>query len=165
MILYKASAAQWPAIVRIAEASWRVGYAGILSSEQIDFMLNRSYVQQDFQGATQAGESFYLLREGEEDLGFIALTQQDRLLRIEKLYLLPSAQGKGCGKILLDFAKSHAQQLRMDRLGLNVNRGNVKAYDFYLKQGFLVTDTVDIPYFGYVLDDYVMEHELKSQKP
>lgn len=162
MIIYQAAAAQWPIIAAIAEASWRVGYAGILSEEQIDFMLHRTYVKQDFQAAKQAGESFYLLREGETDLGFIALSPKDQLLRIEKLYLLPTAQGKGAGKILIDFAASHAGLLHLDRLGLNVNRGNVKAYNFYLKQGFVVTDTVDIPYFQYILDDYVLEKDLRQ---
>ncbi len=162
MIIYQATAAHWGLIAAIAEDSWRTGYAGILSPEQIDFMLHRTYVMQDFQAASQAGESFFLLREGEQDLGFIALAQRPGLLRIEKLYLLTAAQGKGAGKILIDFAAAHAQQLRLNRLALNVNRGNLRAYNFYLKQGFVVTDTVDIPYFQYILDDYVLEKDLEA---
>ena len=32
--------------------------------------------------------------------------------------------------------------------------------DHDLKQDFLITETVDIPYHGYVLDDYVMQKDL-----
>lgn len=155
-----ATAEQWATIAQIAEQSWRTGYAGILSDQQIDFMLNKAYVEQDFEGAMALGNTFFLIKSEEMEAGFITLLLQNDKLRIEKLYLLPSVQGKGLGKALIDFAAEHALNSGIGVLELNVNRGNKHAYAFYVKQGFVVTETVDIPYFDYVLDDYVMQKRL-----
>ncbi|UZJ65165.1 GNAT family N-acetyltransferase [Sphingobacterium sp. KU25419] len=72
---------------------------------------------------------------------------------------MAEVKGKGYGKLLLDFIAQLAKSKDLKRLELNVNRNN-PAYYFYLKQNFLITETVDIPYHGYVLDDYVMQKEL-----
>ncbi len=60
---------------------------------------------------------------------------------------------------MISFAEEEATQRGRDTLELNVNRGN-KAYYFYLKQGFEVVEEVDIPYYGYILDDYVMQKKI-----
>lgn len=160
MEIYKATAADWESISQMAEQSWRTGYAGILAEEQIDFMLNRSYKEQGFAEATQNGDAFFILRDEGVNVGFITILPKAALLRIEKLYLVPTGQGKGYGKQLINFAAEKAAELGLPCLELNVNRGNTNAYNFYLKQGFVVTETVDIPYFAYVLDDFVMQRKL-----
>ncbi|QBQ42794.1 GNAT family N-acetyltransferase [Sphingobacterium psychroaquaticum] len=162
MEIVTATAEHWTTIAQIATLSWQTGYAGILSDQQIDFMLNKAYVEQDFEGATALGNTFFLIKDEEKEAGFITLLSQEDRLRIEKLYLLPSVQGKGLGKTLIDFAAEHALNNGIDVLELNVNRGNKHAYAFYIKQGFVVTETVDIPYFDYVLDDYVMQKRLRK---
>lgn len=132
-------------------------YKDILSKEQIEFMLDKSYTIAALQASMNSNQDFYLLKEGEEFLGFMALSVNTaKVLRIEKLYLLPEMQGKGCGKLLIDFAQDIAKNTGLSTIELNVNRGN-NAYYFYLKQGFKVTQEIDIPYYGYILDDYVMQ--------
>lgn len=162
MDIKRAGESDWPIIEQIAQQSWQAGYAGVLSAEQISFMLNRSYSQEGIVGAMCAGQEFYLALEEDTVIGFIALQiHAGELLRIEKLYLLPQVQGKGYGRELLDFAAQQAVQNQLHRLELNVNRKN-KAYFFYLNQGFEVVKEVDIPYFGFVLDDYVMQKSIAA---
>jgi ribosomal protein S18 acetylase RimI-like enzyme len=60
---------------------------------------------------------------------------------------------------LIDFAQIQAQASGKAVLELNVNRGN-SAYEFYKKIGFKVVEEVDISYYGYILDDYVMQREI-----
>lgn len=160
MEIYQATATDWDCISLMAEQSWRKGYAGILSTEQIDFMLYRSYKAEGFEEATEKGAVFYILIDEGINVGFIAISAKADLMRIEKLYLVPAGQGKGYGKQLINFAAQKAVALGLSCLELNVNRGNTNAYNFYLKQGFVVTEKVDIPYFAYVLDDYVMQKRL-----
>lgn len=138
-------------------------YGEILSQEQINFMLGKSYSAEGLEQSMRSGQDFYLLYDsGQQPLGFIALqTKSGAVLRIEKLYLLPEIQGKGCGKLLANFAVEEAKKRKLMVLELNVNRRN-KAYYFYLKQGFEVASEVDIPYFGFVLDDYVMQKEVSG---
>lgn|SRR5690606_11826924 len=133
-------------------------YSTILSRAQIDFMLHKNYSPEAIQQSMIDGQDFYLIFQQEaQPLGFIALQKKSEdILRIEKLYLLANSQGRGLGKKLIDFAIEKAKECDCSILELNVNRGN-KAYHFYLKQGFQVMKEVDIPYYGYILDDYVMQ--------
>ncbi|WP_437919381.1 GNAT family N-acetyltransferase [Sphingobacterium sp. LRF_L2] len=160
MKIIQAEENDWSIISAIASDSWRVGYTSILSSEQIEFMLAKSYSHQGIIEAMQKGQYFYLLETEETFVGFIALqSKKNHILRIEKLYLSPLVQGLGYGKELLEFAKQRALALGFRILELNVNRRN-KAYHFYLKQGFNVLSEVDIPYYNFILDDYIMQKEL-----
>jgi len=151
------SPSDWPMIERIARESWNHGYADVLPQEQIDFMLQKSYSKNGILEAMEQGQQFFLLALEDVPVGFVALfPKTPDILRIEKLYLLPEAQGKGFGRELVGFAVARARAGNRSIVELNVNRGN-KACHFYLKQGFRVVREVDIPYFGFVLDDYVMQ--------
>lgn len=134
-------------------------YRGILTGSQMEFMLKKSYTEEALKQSMIAGQDFYLLYEENVAVGFMALMQKKDVLRIEKLYLLPETQGKGYGKNLISLAEEQARICNKFVLELNVNRGN-KAYYFYLKQEFEVIAEVDIPYYGYILDDYVMQKKI-----
>lgn len=156
MKIVQATKRDWQLIAGVADRSWRIGYAGVLSDVQIDFMLNRSYTERGIAEAMDGGQIFYLGNDGEKTVGFAAVQRQGAdVLRLEKLYLSPEEQGKGYGGNFILFAERLALQLGFSLLELNVNRNN-KAYHFYLRQGFEIWKTVDIPYFGFVLNDYVM---------
>lgn len=143
----------------LARRSWPVSYRGVLSEEQIVFMLEDIYSPAALVRAMSQGQVFYVLSSDGLEVGFMALIPVQDVLRIEKLYLLPQVQGQGLGKRLIDYAASVCQNHGLAGLELNVNRKN-KAYNFYLKQGFRVLSAVDIPYHGFVLDDYVMRKDL-----
>lgn len=147
-------------ISKIGQQSYRETYPAILSQEQIDFMLHKNYTVGAIQDLMNNGQDFYLLVEGSVAKGFVSVQVKElSTLRIEKLYLLAEVKGRGYGKMLLDFVAQLAKSKDLKFLELNVNRGN-PAYHFYLKQGFVVTEVVDIPYYSYVLDDYVMQKGL-----
>lgn len=135
-------------------------YSNILSQDQMEFMLEKSYTIPAVQESMRTDQDFYIAYDRDMAIGFIALKEKNEsILRIEKLYLLPQTQGKGFGRALIDFAKSEASSKNKSIVELNVNRGN-NAYYFYLKMGFKVAEEVDIPYFGYLLDDYIMQSSL-----
>lgn len=159
----KAADTDIPLIQELIFEIYPTTYGEILSQAQIDFMLDKSYSTEGLNNSMAVGQDFYLLFDSEgKALGFIALqNKEDNILRIEKLYLHPTTQGKGFGTLLIDFAGREARRREREILELNVNRSN-KAYYFYLKQGFMVTAEVDIPYYGFVLDDYVLQKQLKS---
>ncbi|NGM73238.1 GNAT family N-acetyltransferase [Sphingobacterium sp. SGL-16] len=147
-------------IHKLAHQIYYPTYLGILSQEQMDFMLEKSYTVSALQESMRTHQDFYIAYDQQAPIGFIALKSKNAtILRIEKLYLLPQTQGKGFGSQLIDFAKNKATIRNKSIVELNVNRGN-NAYYFYLKVGFKVVQEVDIPYFGYILDDYVMQVQL-----
>ena len=148
-------------ISNMAHIIWPNAYGDILSQDQIDFMLEKSYSIEGLAESMVNGQFFYLLKEDGIAQGFVALRTLEDKIRIEKLYLMPDVQGKGFGKVLIDFASEKAVLKGKGIVELNVNRNN-PAYHFYLKQGFEVVETVDIPYYDYVLNDYVMQKTVKS---
>lgn len=155
--IQKADIGDCDVIENLIHRIYQPTYEGVLSQAQIDFMLEKNYTSEALVAAMGAGQDFFILHDEGTALGFIALQHKGMdILRIEKLYLLPDLQGKGLGKLLLGFAGNEAINRQKSRLELNVNRKN-KAYYFYLKQGFHVIEEVDIPYYGFVLDDYVMQ--------
>ena len=155
-----AGVAEAECISEIGKKSYWETYPAILTTEQIDFMLNKNYTVEAIQALMDSGQDFYVLYEDAMAKGFVSVqVKEQSIMRIEKLYLLAEVKGKGYGKLLLDFVAQLAKSKDLKRLELNVNRNN-PAYYFYLKQNFLITETVDIPYHGYVLDDYVMQKDL-----
>ena len=148
-------------IHQLANQIYYPSYQEILSKDQMDFMLEKSYTEKALIETIENNQDFYLLQNSAQNsVGFMAVqNKSSSILRIEKLYLLSSVQGQGCGRLLIDFAAQEALRRSRDTLELNVNRGN-KAYYFYLKIGFEVVEEIDIPYFGYVLDDYIMQKRI-----
>ena len=157
--IVKANKDEAELIQQLAHAIWYPTYQEILSKRQIDFMLERMYSVEAIQASMALKSAFYLLFDDVEAVGFIGIEPKEDLLRIEKIYLLPSTQGRGFGKQLIDFAAEEARKLGLSELELNVNRSN-KAYHFYLKQGFRVVEEVDIPYYEFILDDYIMRKKI-----
>lgn len=146
-------------IHRLAHTIWPEAYRHVLSREQIDFMLEKTYTISAITELMAQGQCYVLALEQTGPAGFMAMRLKSDCLRIESLYLLPQTQGKGYGRELI----AHAQQLGLREsrpyLELNVNRRN-PAYYFYQKVGFSLHRRVDIPYYGYLLDDFVMRKPL-----
>jgi len=76
--------------------------------------------------------------------------------KLNKLYVLPSAQGTGAGKALLNKCIEVAKAAGSTSLFLQVNKLN-NAYTFYLKKGFIkeLEFKFDIGN-GFFMDDFVM---------
>jgi GNAT superfamily N-acetyltransferase len=150
------------AIIReIAKTTWDATYTFILSKEQLDYM----YVMMYSEAALNEQQftkkhHFILAKENENYLGFASYELncgKTNKTKVHKIYILPTAQGKGIGKRLLDYIASEAQKHQDKAVFLNVNRFN-PAQDFYKRIGFSVSfeEVIDIGN-GYVMDDYVME--------
>jgi diamine N-acetyltransferase len=151
-----------PNIISLARQTWQATYSSIISQEQIDFMLAKFYNETLLlEQLYDAQHYFYKAVDDEKNqlLGYSHCVQDGQTLKLSKLYILPEAQGKQIGKQLLDQVGQLALEQNCHTLQLNVNRNN-PAYYFYLKMGFTVVDTVDIPLDKFVLNDYVMEKKI-----
>ena len=76
------------------------------------------------------------------------------------MYVLPTIQQKGSGKVLLMEVIDRVKTLGAKKLQLNVNRHN-KALLFYEKMGFVIIkeDDIDLGH-NFYMNDYVMEKDL-----
>lgn len=151
-----------PAIHELAEEIWWPAYRNIISDEQISFMLDNMYSENALQEQMIEGIQFLLAERDNAPVafaGYSLIDSETPVFKIHKLYVLPSEQGKGTGKKLIEHMSSIAKAMNCMVLELNVNRGN-PAQGFYLKVGFEIHNTVDIPYHQFVLNDYVMRKAL-----
>ncbi|MGV3697422.1 GNAT family N-acetyltransferase [Flavobacterium sp.] len=145
----------------IALEVWPVAYGAILSSEQLEYMLEMMYsVEALREQYEEKGHHFIVAVEDEVPVGFASFEFDYNQLpktKIHKLYVLSSQQGKGTGRILIDYISEEAKRSNQSSLILNVNKYN-KAQYFYAKLGFSIIDeeVIDIGE-GYVMDDFIME--------
>ncbi len=149
-------------IRNLAHSIWPVAYGEILSPQQLHYMLGLMYSDQALLNQIiEKGHQFILIKEDDVAVGFASysakLKNDPEVFRLHKLYVLPSQQGKGTGKILLQFVVDQIRKQSACKLELNVNRNN-KALHFYHKMGFTISreENIDIGE-GFFMDDYVME--------
>ncbi|MCC9138188.1 GNAT family N-acetyltransferase [Pontibacter silvestris] len=151
-----------PTINLLAEKIWEPTYREVLTKEQIDYMFEVIYTPEALQQQMQEGQTFLLLFEDEQAIGFAAFSVKDlqeKVYKLNKIYLLPNKQGKGFGKLMITSVEEKVKALGAAVLDLNVNRYN-KAKQFYENCGYQEHMQEDIPIGPYWMNDYVMRKVL-----
>jgi len=148
---------------KLAHDIWPKAFRNIVSSDQINYMLDWMYDINTLEEQVQTGHLFYVVKEDGVAKGFIGLEPNYpdiEILRIHKFYVLPECQGKGMGRVLFNKAVDVAFDLDLSTLHLNVNRFN-PSVEFYKHLGFKVVAEEDIDIGrDYFMEDYIMELNL-----
>ena len=148
---------------KLAHDIWPKAFRNIISSDQINYMLDWMYDINTLEEQVQTGHLFYVVKEDGIAKGFIGLEPNYpdiEILRIHKFYVLPECQGKGMGRVLFNKAVDVAFDLDLSTLHLNVNRFN-PSVEFYKHLGFKVVAEEDIDIGrDYFMEDYIMELNL-----
>lgn len=148
---------------KLAHDIWPKAFRNIISSDQINYMLDWMYDINTLEEQVQTGHLFYVVKEDGVAKGFIGLEPNYpdiEILRIHKFYVLPECQGKGMGRVLFNKVVDVAFDLDLSTLHLNVNRFN-PSVEFYKHLGFKVVAEEDIDIGrDYFMEDYIMELNL-----
>ena len=144
----------------LAQKSWRSHYPGIISHEQIDFMLDLMYSEEEItRQFNNPNYHYYLLGNEENFYGIMGFENhyEQKTTKLHRIYITEDGKGKGLGKEAIQLLKNQIIEAGDQRIILNVNKEN-PSYDFYLSQGFKVYEegVFDIGN-GFVMDDYLME--------
>jgi len=164
--IVRATEADLPAISKLAGVIWRACYPGIITSEQIDYMLARMYSLDVLRDEIRSQGIRYdrLLLDGKL-AGFASYgpTSEPGVIKLHKLYLLPELHGRRLGSRLLQHVEREVRSGAGRRLILSVNKRNAKAITAYQRNGFVIVESVvtDIG-GGFVMDDYVMAKDLPA---
>lgn len=156
--IIKATQNQLPVIQKLAYRIWPTVFKGILSNEQISYMLDWMYSLPALKEQWNAGHQFLLAKEDNQCVAYASyeIMPSGQETKLHKIYILPYMQGKGIGKLLMSEIISRMKERNKNILLLNVNRYN-PAVDFYKKIGFSIISEEDNAIgHGFFMNDYVM---------
>ena len=160
IVIVRARHGQLPEVQRLAGVIWRAHYPGIITHEQIEYMLERGYALDTLAGFLDApGRALELAAVDGDLAGFAAwyVTDNPAEAKLDKLYVLQSRQRNGLGGRLMACVEGHARDAGARTLVLNVNKNNISAVRAYGKHGFAIREAVVVDIGrGFVMDDYVM---------
>jgi ribosomal protein S18 acetylase RimI-like enzyme len=149
-----------PTVRDLAHTIWPQVYPGIISEEQINYMLRLRYDLAVLSADLQSrGVRYALIHHQQQVVGYVAFEPRpkDSEAFLHKLYILPEAAGRGIGAAALDWVAEQSSALGLKQVRLLVNKNNHPAVRAYLRRGFLFEkDVVTEIGEGFVMDDFSM---------
>ncbi len=169
----KAQLEEIPIIRDMAKVAFRHTYGLILTSDQIDYMMDWMYSEESLRAQmVERSNVFYIMSVNGRDVGYASFERHINppsdlegmiVFNLQKLYILPQCQGYSCGTDLLKYVEEQMRLLvgsNPAAYELNVNRNN-SAVTFYQKQGLEINREGDFPIGnGYYMNDYIMRKTL-----
>ena len=146
----------------LANIIWPPTFGEILSAKQISYMLELIYSEKSLKKQITEGHNFLIAEDNNAPAAYAdySLPKND-VYKLHKIYVLPNQQGKGIGKLLIEFIIKTIKKENASSLLLNVNRYN-KAKSMYERLGFTVIGEEDIDIGeGYFMNDYIMMKRLQ----
>lgn len=143
-------------IREMAAEVFPITYGHILSENQLTYMIEMMYSVTSLEKQFDDGCEFYICKDDGQNIGFGSFQHFGKLAKLHKIYFLPNIQGKGYGRLFVNFVAKCAKNNGAAELQLNVNRHN-NAKIFYEKIGFKIVREEDNEIGeGYQMNDYVM---------
>lgn len=143
----------------LARKIWTEHYESIVGSEQVEYMLEKFQSSQAIIEQINKGWLYYILSDGEQWLGYIALLPEPATnsMHLSKYYVDKKYRGKGYGKESMEFIKTMCREMNFKDLWLTVCKYNSDSIAIYEKLGFTNAGPIssDIG-SGFVMDDYKM---------
>lgn len=153
---------QFQHVFQLASEIWNDNYKGIISQNQIDYMLDMMYKPERVQQDLVEGYQWEFIYHNNKIVGYLAFViKDDNRVFLSKIYLKTSAQGFGLGKLALQHVKIYAKKNKATAVYLTVNKGNTKGIRAYKNFGFnIVAEEVTDIGSGYVMDDFIFELQI-----
>jgi GNAT superfamily N-acetyltransferase len=158
-----ATAEDIPLIRKLCYQVWPQTYASMLTQAQIDYMLELMYSESSIAQQLADGVQYIIMCDDGKPVGFAAYAgKDDGRCKLEKLYVLPSQQGKGTGRAFMEYIVGEIGETGASAVYLQVKKNN-PARHFYAKTGFSIIDDVVIDIGnGFVMDDWIMQREISK---
>lgn len=155
-------------IVRqLAGYIWPRVYPGIISDDQIHYMLERFYdLGTMWEEMEHRGVCYAFIEIDGRPSGYLSFEALgvEKSAFLHKLYVMPEFHGIGAGAFALDWVEHAAARSGLRQVKLRVNKNNAQAIRAYLRRGFqFVGDEVSDIGCGFVMDDYWMEKPVTAQ--
>ena len=167
--IYKAETGDMQTVHDMAQVVFRHTYREILSSEQMEYMMEMMYSMPNLHEQIIQGHHYYLAYEGDVPCGYVSVQHEGtgddgaEVYHLHKIYVMPDCQDAGVGKALFNTVMDHvrtASSGKRARIELNVNKYN-RAVGFYEHLGMKIIHEEDYPIGnGFYKTDYIMGLDL-----
>jgi diamine N-acetyltransferase len=150
-------------ISSLASYIWHNHYPGIISEEQIRYMLQLMYSHEVIERELFEGIDYLLIYEEKLLIGYASYGPGQNLkeAKIHKLYIHPDYQGKGIGQSVVEDIEDKCRGKGYEILTLSVNKRNSQAIRAYERYGFKISESVEVDIGNnFIMDDYVMRKTL-----
>ncbi len=148
-----------PLLHRLGDRIFRQTYRTMLSQEQIEYMIDWMYSEENLEKQMDNNNVFYIVKYDGEACGYIGIENEaDGHFHLQRLYLDEAYRGKGIGRDMMEKIFDHARKASPSgaRLELNVNRDN-KTVEFYKKMGWRIIKSGDFDIGnGFLMTDHIM---------
>ncbi|KPK43839.1 MAG: GNAT family acetyltransferase [Phycisphaerae bacterium SG8_4] len=157
--------AQIETVAALAHEIWNQHFIPIIGKAQVDYMLEKFQSKKAISEQIENGYSYYLLKAGDEYVGYTGVCPKEDGLFLSKLYIRASQRGKGLGREAIEFLGELAGRKGLSKITLTVNKNNTDSIKAYEKLGFanLGVFVQDIG-SGFVMDDYKMEKVVRRKE-
>ncbi|WNI37549.1 GNAT family N-acetyltransferase [Chryseobacterium sp. SG20098] len=149
IIIYKASAENVEIVQSLGIQTFSETFAEDNTEEAMKKYLEESFNTEKIKSELNNPDSFfYIAWEEDNPVGYLKVNsgeaqtelQDDTALEIERIYVKKSHHGKKVGQLLYNQALETAEQLGKSYLWLGVWEKNLRALQFYRKNGFVEFD-------------------------
>ena len=160
----KATVVDCDLIHEMAQDVFPATYKDIISTEQMDYMMEWMYKPQNIRKQMEEEIHVYFIAyKDDKPCGYVSIQPQDEsVFHLQKIYVLPCFQNARCGSFLFKEAVKYIKEVHPEPcwMELNVNRQN-KAIDFYERMGMSKVREGDFPIGnGYYMNDFIMGLEI-----
>ncbi len=152
-------------IEKLAVEIWEEHYIPIIGAAQVRYMLAKFQNYDAMLRQINEEDYLYFAINGDGALiGYFAVKPRNNKLFLSKLYIASSMRGLGIARQAVNFIINLAEDRQLGQIELTVNKYNKKSIAAYKKMGFIIVkeEVFDIGQ-GFVMDDYVMQLDLKNQ--
>lgn len=149
-------------VYAVADAIWHQHYTPLLGEEQVDYMVEKFLSPEALVEQINSGYEYFLFSYDYTFAGFAGIHEEDGNLFLSKLYVDEEFRGKGIGKHMFQKFIEICKMRNLSKIWLTCNRNNTDTLAVYEHLGFVKVreEVTDIGY-GFVMDDYILEYEIK----
>lgn len=143
-------------IQNLASGIWWKYYPPIIGFKQVQYMLDKFYSTESIEKQlNELNHQFYLINLNNKEVGFISIEHKGRKKYfIHKFYIQQKFSNKGIGTKVF---KLILKRFNPSEIKLTVNRQNIKAINFYFKNGFVIEKVADFDIGqGFYMNDFIM---------
>ena len=155
------SLAELEVVRELALVIWPKCYRRLIAPDQIDEMVSALFDLDTLEAdMSERGHTYWVVRVGSRDVGFVSAHVEGARVWITKLYVLEDYRGFGLGKAMIHAVQAYFSPAQ--HLALCVHKEQAVAVDFCLRSGFNIAREIPFSLGTYGFTDYLMHKDLRN---